>query len=83
MLIPEKVYVFRAPTDNYGIQVEKLPLVLRKKGLEEKLGEICRSNNVVFLAFIGSFVWGEQHKGSDVDIAIEFLTRAKAKPSWI
>jgi len=54
------------------IQVEKLPLVLRKKGLEEKLGEICRRNDVVFLAVFGSFVRGEQHRGSDVDIAIEF-----------
>jgi predicted nucleotidyltransferase len=60
------------------IQVEKLPLVLRKKGLEEKLGEICRSNNVVFLAIFGSFVRGEQHKGSDVDIAIEF-DKSKSK----
>jgi len=54
------------------IQVEKLPPVLRKKGLEEKLGEICRRNDVVFLAVFGSFVRGEQHRGSDVDIAIEF-----------
>jgi predicted nucleotidyltransferase len=60
------------------IQVEKLPPVLRKKGLEEKLGEICRRNNVVFLAVFGSFVQGEQHRGSDVDIAIEY-DKSKSK----
>jgi predicted nucleotidyltransferase len=54
------------------IEVEKLPKVLRKKGLEEKLGMICRENDVVFLAVFGSFVRGEQNRKSDVDIAIEF-----------
>ena len=54
------------------IQVEKLPKALRKKGLEEKLAEICRRNDVVFLAVFGSFVRGEQNKKSDIDIAIEF-----------
>jgi predicted nucleotidyltransferase len=54
------------------IAVEKLPTVLRKKGLEEKLAEICKKNDVVFLAVFGSFVRGEQNKKSDVDIAIEF-----------
>jgi predicted nucleotidyltransferase len=54
------------------IQVEKLPKVLRTSGLEEKLSEICRKNNVVFLAVFGSFVRGEQNQKSDVDIAIEF-----------
>ena len=54
------------------IQVEKLPKVLRKKGLERKLSEICSSHDVVFLAVFGSFVRGEQNNKSDVDIAIEF-----------
>jgi predicted nucleotidyltransferase len=54
------------------IQVEKLPPVLRKKGLEEKLGEICRRNDVVFLSVFGSFARGEQYRESDVDIAIEY-----------
>ena len=54
------------------IQVEKLPKVLRKKGLEEKLSEICEKNDIVFLAVFGSFVRGEQKKKSDIDIAIEF-----------
>jgi predicted nucleotidyltransferase len=54
------------------IQVEKLPKVLRKRGLEEKLGEICRKNDIVFLAVFGSFVRGEQNRKSDIDIAIEF-----------
>jgi len=49
------------------IEVEKLLRVLRKKGLEEKLSEICAKNDVVFLAVFGSFVRGEQNKKSDVD----------------
>jgi hypothetical protein len=54
------------------IQVQKLPKVLRKKGLGEKLAEICKKNDVAFLAVFGSFVRGEQNRKSDVDIAIEF-----------
>ena len=54
------------------IEVEKLPKVLRKKGLEEKLAEICKKNDIVFLAVFGSFVRGQQNRKSDVDIAIEF-----------
>ena len=54
------------------IQVQKLPKALRKKGLGEKLAEICKKNDVVFLVVFGSFVRGEQNRKSDVDIAIEF-----------
>ena len=54
------------------IQVQKLPKVLRKKDLEKKLAEICKKNDVVFLAVFGSFVRDEQNRKSDVDIAIEF-----------
>ncbi len=54
------------------IQIEKLPEPLRTSGLEKKLVAICRKNDVIFLAVFGSFVRGEQHRGSDVDIAIEF-----------
>jgi predicted nucleotidyltransferase len=62
------------------IQVENLPEVLRTSGLEEKLAEICRKNDVVFLAVFGSFVRGEQNRKSDVDIAIEF---DKSKPKTL
>ncbi|MFB3888646.1 MAG: nucleotidyltransferase family protein [Candidatus Bathyarchaeia archaeon] len=54
------------------IQVEKLPEPLRKKGIEKKLLEICRQNDIVFMAVFGSFVRGEQNRRSDIDIAIEF-----------
>jgi predicted nucleotidyltransferase len=54
------------------IQVEKLPQPLRRKGLDKALEEICIRNDVVFLAVFGSFVRGEQRRGSDVDIAVEF-----------
>jgi predicted nucleotidyltransferase len=54
------------------IEVEKLPKALRRRGLEDKLAQICKDNSVVFLAMFGSFVRGEQNTKSDVDIAIEF-----------
>jgi len=54
------------------IQVQRLPKVLRKKGLEKKLEEICKKNYIAFLAVFGSFVRGEQNRKSDVDVAIEF-----------
>ncbi|MCL5876958.1 MAG: nucleotidyltransferase family protein [Candidatus Bathyarchaeota archaeon] len=40
--------------------------------MDKELSEICKKNDVVFLAVFGSFVRGEQHRGSDLDIAIEF-----------
>ena len=54
------------------IQIEKLPKALQRSGLDKKLAEVCRKNDVVFLAVFGSYVRGEQHRGSDIDIAIEF-----------
>jgi predicted nucleotidyltransferase len=54
------------------IEIQNLPEELRRKGLEEKLAEICRKNDIVFMAIFGSFVRGEQNKKSDIDIAIEF-----------
>jgi predicted nucleotidyltransferase len=50
---------------------EDLPEALKKKGIAEKLLDICLRNDVVFMAIFGSYVRGEQHRGSDVDIAIE------------
>lgn len=40
--------------------------------MDKALKEICIRNDVVFLAVFGSFVRGQEKKGSDVDIAIEF-----------
>lgn len=60
------------------IEVKNLPKGLRRKGLEQKLTEICRNNNIVFMTVFGSFVRGEQNRKSDVDIAIEF-DRTKGK----
>ena len=54
------------------IQIEKLPKTLKKKGIEEKLSEICRKNDIVFFAVFGSFVREQQNRKSDIDIAIEF-----------
>jgi len=57
---------------NIKIEIENLPKDLRKRGLKERLFEICQKNDIVFMAVFGSFVRGEQKRGSDVDIAIEF-----------
>ncbi len=54
------------------IELEKLPKKLRKKRLGKNLTEICKKNDVVFLAVFGSFARGEQNSKSDLDIAIEF-----------
>jgi predicted nucleotidyltransferase len=54
------------------IEIQNLPEDLRREGLEEKLAEICRENDIVFMAIFGSFARGEQNRKSDIDIAIEF-----------
>jgi predicted nucleotidyltransferase len=54
------------------IEIQNLPKELRKERLEEKLAEICKKNDIVFMAIFGSFVRGEQNRKSDIDIAIEF-----------
>jgi predicted nucleotidyltransferase len=54
------------------IEIQNLPEDLRREGLEEKLAEICRKNDIVFMAIFGSFARGEQNRKSDIDIAIEF-----------
>ena len=54
------------------IEIQNLPEELRKEGLKEKLAEVCRKNDIVFMAVFGSFIKGEQNLKSDIDIAIEF-----------
>ena len=54
------------------IEIQNLPKDLKREGLEEKLAEICRKNDIVFMAIFGSFVRGEQNRKSDIDIAIKF-----------
>ena len=49
-----------------------MPRRLQKKGLKEKIADICKRNDIVFVAIFGSFVREEQKKTSDIDIAIEF-----------
>jgi predicted nucleotidyltransferase len=44
------------------LETEALPKILQKKGLKEKLAEICTKNDVVFLAIFGSVVRGEHKK---------------------
>jgi hypothetical protein len=52
--------------------VSNLPKELRKKGLKERISEICQKNGIVFMVVFGSFIRGEQKRKSDIDIAIEF-----------
>jgi len=40
------------------IEIQNLPKELRRKGLEKKLAEICKKNDIVFMAIFGSFVRG-------------------------
>lgn len=54
------------------IEIKNIPEDLRKEGLEEKLAEICRKNDIAFMAIFGSFAKGKQNKKSDIDIVIEF-----------
>jgi predicted nucleotidyltransferase len=54
------------------VNIQNLPQELRREGLEEELAEICRKNDIVFMAIFGSFVRGEQNRRSDIDIVIEF-----------
>lgn len=54
------------------IEVKNIPAQIRKKGLVERLAEICEGNDIVFMALFGSFVRGEQKRGSDIDIAIRY-----------
>ena len=58
-------------------KINNLARSLRKGELKEKLVRICKENEVVFVSVFGSFARGEQKKGSDVDIAIEFEKNSK------
>jgi predicted nucleotidyltransferase len=55
-----------------NMKIENLPKELRKKDLRERLFEFCNRNDIVFMAFFGSFVRREQNRKSDIDVAIEF-----------
>jgi predicted nucleotidyltransferase len=54
------------------LEIEGSPKDLQKRDLKKKIAEICKKNDIVFMAIFGSFVRGEQKKTSDIDIAIEF-----------
>jgi predicted nucleotidyltransferase len=59
------------------VQFGNIPTKLRRKGLEEKLLKACRDNDVIYMGIFGSFVRGEQKRGSDIDIAIRYKKRAR------
>ena len=51
---------------------QNIPAKLRKKDLGEKIEAACKKNDVTFMAIFGSYSRGEQRRGSDLDIAIEY-----------
>ncbi len=58
-------------------RTKSLPKELMRRGIEEKLVEICEKNNIIFMAVFGSLIRGEHKKSSDIDIAIEFEERKR------
>jgi predicted nucleotidyltransferase len=59
------------------IALKNIPKPLMKKGLGEKLTQICKGNDVVFLAIFGSYARKKQTKRSDIDLAIRFRQGAE------
>jgi len=49
---------------------------LRSKSLRAKVVQICKTNDVVYLAVFGSFARGQHSLKSDVDVLIKFRARA-------
>lgn len=39
---------------------------------EDKLYDICQSNDILYLGLFGSHSVGDQHKDSDVDLLVDF-----------
>lgn len=60
-----------------NIETQNLPKELRKEKLEERIAEICRKNDIVFMAIFGSFAKGRQNSESDIDIVIEFDKKSR------
>jgi predicted nucleotidyltransferase len=59
------------------VQFGNIPTKLRRKGLEDKLMRVCQDNDVVYMGIFGSYIRGEQKRGSDVDIAIRYRKGAR------
>jgi predicted nucleotidyltransferase len=57
-------------------KIGTLPPKLMKRGLREKLLKVCEDNDISFMALFGSFVRGEEKRGSDIDTAIEFADKS-------
>jgi uncharacterized protein len=54
------------------ILTHNIPQPLRGKGIEKHLQKIFDDNDVIFLGIFGSFVRGEEKKGSDIDLLVEY-----------
>ncbi len=52
--------------------VEQIPTSLRKPGILGKITRICKENDVIYMVMFGSYVRGEQRRGSDIDIGVEY-----------
>jgi predicted nucleotidyltransferase len=58
-------------------KINNLPRPFKRGKADEKLLRICEENDIVFMSVFGSFVRGQEKKGSDIDIAIEFDRNSK------
>jgi predicted nucleotidyltransferase len=58
-------------------KINNLPRSLKRGNAGEKLLRICEENDVVFMSVFGSFVRGQEKRGSDIDVAIEFDRNSK------
>ncbi len=57
------------------VKINELPSQWRKKAIQEKLENICKNNDVVFMGLFGSFAAGKATVRSDVDILVRFDVR--------
>ena len=59
------------------VSIKNMPALLGKNRLQDKLIEICKINEVVFIAIFGSFVRGDQTDDSDIDILIRYKKNSR------
>ncbi|MHB1252604.1 MAG: type VII toxin-antitoxin system MntA family adenylyltransferase antitoxin [Candidatus Humimicrobiaceae bacterium] len=59
------------------VKIKNISTLLGKNRLQDKLIEICKINEVVFIAIFGSFIRGEQREDSDIDILIRYKKNSR------
>lgn len=59
------------------VKMKNMPTLLGKNRLRDRLIEICKKNEVVFIAVFGSFARDEQKEDSDIDILIRYKKNSR------